>query len=392
MKISRSSATAWALIQGGNALSIVCGILIARGVSPYEFSRFATLSAALAIMTSFLNPLINELAHRVAATRAIHPIALIKRTAYSSAICIGIATTACLSIVRDPLDIFLVCIAVPLSLVGHSWVFAILSGLHRMIAYGWTLVASSLVRLGVLIPFLIAAPYLSGFAWSYFAGFIITLVLARTQLDTRLQRGTDDAWNTNWVLLVGFFLLALPFSLDQPLIQLLYPERAADYAAVMTYAKSVMLLASPALAIAYSSALQVGHRSPSTSRRLLPIVVVLFLAALFAFALWVIHPSLFPLLLGTQYLHAMPQIAIALPAMALYVVSHYLLQILLVSSRWWICILLVIPSALQIILFARISEPTLTHLMLVGLTVFTLQFVFACIASILHPPQPGQTV
>lgn len=391
MKISRSSATAWTLIQGGNALSIICGILIARIVSPYEFARFATLSAALAIMTSFLNPLINELAHRIATTRALHPQALIKRTTYSAVICMGIATAACLSIVKQPLEMFLVCIAIPLSLVCHSWVFAILSGLHRMVAYGWTLVVSSVVRLSVLIPFLVAAPYLAGFAWSYLAGFVITLLLARILVGPRLQRGGSDSWSTNWVLLVGFFLLALPFSLDQPLIQLLYPDRAADYAAVMTYGKSVMLLASPALAIAYSSALQVGHSDSSSNRRLLPILVVLLLAAVFAFALWVIHPWLFPLLLGTQYLHAMPHLAIAIPAMALYVVSHYLLQILLISSRWWICILLVIPSLLQIFLFARMSEPSLSHLIFVGLIVFAVQFVFACIASVLHPPQLGQT-
>jgi O-antigen/teichoic acid export membrane protein len=391
MKISRSSATAWALIQGGNALSIVCGILIARTVSPYEFARFATLSAALAIMTSFLNPLINELAHRVAATRAIHPNALIKRTAYSSAICMAIATTACLSIVRQPLEIFLVCIAIPLSLVGHSWIFAILSGLHRMIAYGWTLVASSVVRLGILIPFLITTPHLAGFAWSYLAGFVVTVLLARICLGPRLQHETTDGWSTNWVLLLGFFLLALPFSLDQPIIQLLFPDRAADYAAVMTYGKSVMLLASPALAIAYSSALQVGKSSPSSMRSLPPIVVVVLLATLFAFALWVIHPWLFPLLLGTQYLHAMSQLSIALPAMALYVVSHYLLQILLISSRWWICILLVIPSLLQILLFARLSEPTITQLMSVSLCVFAVQFVFACVASALHHPRTGHT-
>jgi hypothetical protein len=391
MQLSRNATAAWFLIQGANALSIACGILIAHSASPFEFARFATLSAALAIMTSFLNPLINELAHRIAGSRALQPAALLRRTAYSAVVCAGIAAATCKPIVSSPLEALLLCFALPLSLVGHSWVFAMLSGLHRMIAYGWTMLTGSVIRICVLIPFLLADPHLTGFAWSYLAGFITTLILARPLLRSHVGETPDTAWGTNWVLLVGFFLLALPFSLDQPLIQALFPEMAADYAAVMTYSKSVMLLASPALAIAYSSALQVDYGSASGARRLRLALTVAGLATTFAFVLWGIHPWLFPILLGPKYLHVMPMLVTTLPAIALYVVSYYLLQVLLITARWWICGLLLIPSLLQVILLATTKSPQLSQLVHISVAVFGIQFILACVVSTLHSPYQERT-
>ena len=71
---------AWALIQGSNALNIIAGIIVAHLVVPYDFGRFATLSAAITIMTAVLNPMINELAQKIAAHRIIERGALRSRT------------------------------------------------------------------------------------------------------------------------------------------------------------------------------------------------------------------------------------------------------------------------------------------------------------------------
>lgn len=376
------SAFAWGLIQGANALHIIAGILIAHIVSPSDFGRFATLSAALTIMLSILNPLINETAQRIASSRGVHLPSLTKRSIYSIITCVIIATLSCATIVEGGAQKLFAYAILPIAIVGHSWVIGALSGLHRMITSGATQIASATARIAILAPFLYYAPSFSGVLWSYAACFVITILLAWPLLGKHLNWRDSTPWNTNWVLIAGFFTLALPFSLDQTIIQALHPHLSGDYGALMTYAKSVMLIASPALTIAYSAAVQTSVTRKDTTTHIKIAALVALLATLLASALWLAHPYLFPLLLGPKYPHIMPHLSVALAAIAMHVISYYLVQLLLLTSPLWLCALLAIPALLQCYLLSALNNPAVSDLARTSLIVFTLQLALAGGASV----------
>ena len=335
-------------------------------------------------MLSILNPLINEIAQRVANSRGIHAASLLRRTVYAIVVAALVAILSSASIVETPLEAFIIYLALPLTIVGHSWVIGALSGLHRMTVQGATLVASASARIVILVPFLIYAPSLLGIAWSYVACFTLTTLLAWPLLGKHLKLSDQTPWTTNWGLITGFFLLALPFSLDQTLIQALHPALSGDYGALMTYAKSVMLVAAPALTIAYSSAVQHNSTKKGTRAHLIMATTVATLAFTLALALWLVHPYLFPLLLGPKYPTVMPHLGVALAAVALHVISYYLTQLLLLTSRFWLCMLLALPIILEVYFLTASEINSVADCAWIALYVFTLQFVLTCFASLLH--------
>jgi hypothetical protein len=345
--------------------------------SPYEFARFATLSAALAMMAAIINPLVNELAQRVSVYRGISTHSLRTRAASGVGMSVLIALCACAHIVDTPLEAFSIYVLLPILFVAHSGILGVLSGLHRMTASGCALLASSTIRLVILVPFLLWAPTLLGVSLAYVGSFITTIALARMLTSKHLQPTTAAEWNTNWALVAGFFLLTLPFSLDQPIIQALFTETAAEYAALMTYAKSVMLLATPALMIAYSSALQTHKEAANTSRSIRPIATVVGLASTLSFLLWIVSPWLFPLLLGPKYTHVIPWLGITLIAMTLHVISYFLIQQLLLTSSFLLSACLLLPSLVQALLLGTRTSPTLEDLAYVSVSVFALQLLIA---------------
>jgi O-antigen/teichoic acid export membrane protein len=377
---------AWSLSQGANALNVLAGICIAHIVSPYEFSRFATLSAAIAIMSAVLNPMINEIAQRVARDRIIEITALRSRTLFAIATCCGIGVIACASIVTTSLEAALVYVLIPILLVGQSWAVGFFYGLHRMVAVGSVLCVASILRLVILLGLMWTGFIFGGIALSYLVGFLLTVIASQYLLSSHIRASRSKDWTTNWKLLCGFFLLALPFSVDQPIIQAIFPESSADYAALMTYARSVMLLAGPALTIVYSTLIQ--HQSDqqllSKSPGLLSsLLIATILAGGLALTLWLCNPILFPLLLGSKYLHLTPYLATALAAMALCVVSYFLVQRLLLSCTWWLCAALALPVIVQGLLFALRSTPSIAQLTVVSVVTFSLQCAIAVGATYL---------
>jgi hypothetical protein len=374
---------AWGLSQSANALNVLAGICIAHIVSPYEFSRFATLSAAITIMSAVLNPMINEIAHRVARDRVIEIAALRSRTLFAIAASCLIGICACASIVTNTFEAALIYLLIPILLVGQSWATGFFYGLHRMVAVGYVLCAGGLVRIATLLGFLSVGVIFGGIACSYLVGFILTVILSKRLLASHVRTAPCEDWATNWKLLCGFFLLALPFSVDQPIIQAIFPESSADYAALMTYARSVMLLAGPALTIVYSKLIQHQSHQQITERRgLLPsLAIAAALAGGLALTLWLSHPFLFPLLLGTKYTHATHHLAPALAGMALCVISYFLVQRLLLSCTWWLCAALTLPPLVQVLLFASFAAPSVAQLTMVSVLTFFLQCSIAAAAT-----------
>jgi hypothetical protein len=379
---------AWSLSQGANALSVIAGIIVAHLASPYEFARFATLSASLAIMSAVLNPIINEIAQRIALHQTIELRALRSRTGLAVLACCIIALCACATIVTNPFEALSVYLLIPASLVGHSWATGIFFGLHRMVAAGAVLCASGFIRVITLLALIYLGATFIGVTVSYLAGFIITISASRFLLAENNRGESTAAWTTNWKLICGFLLLALPFSVDQPIVHALFPSISADYAALMTYCRSVMLLASPALTLVYSASLQreasQHHSGLPTPRS--PLALASALAVGLASILWLVHPLLFPMLLGRNYMHVTPYIALAILGMALYVISYFLIQQMLLSCRWGLCIALAIPPIIQAGLFnllPLVTTPSLALLTGISVVTFAVQCLLALAADYL---------
>jgi hypothetical protein len=384
---------AWSLSQGANVLNVIAGIIVAHLVSPYEFGRFATLSAAIAIMSAVVNPMINEIAQRVALRGAIETAALRSRTTFAVAICFLIGVCACASIITSAFEAFVVCALIPIFLVQHSWATGFFYGLHRMVAFGAVLCVGGVCRVATLLGLIYLGAIFSGISLCYLVSFLLTIVAARYLLAEHTRSTSGETWDTNWKLLCGFFLLALPFSVDQPIVQAILPDVSADYAALMTYSRSVMLLASPALTLVYSASLQARTHAEHTTPTILrsPLVIASVLAAALAFALWLAHPTLFPLLLGTKYSHVTPHLAPALLGMTLYVISYFLIQRMLLSCKWWLCGALTIPPIVQGSLLATQTSANISRLVVVSVVTFALQCTIALLATSIHQRGPSKT-
>ncbi len=359
---------AWTLIQGSNACNILVGILLARALAPNDFGRFATMTASLTIFTALLNPLINELAHTVASPSGVPRGALAKRTAWVSAGGIALSIATCAAITSTWLDNIVILLALPLSMVAWSWVNGVVIGRNEMMLLGRAQSLGALVRILIVCAVVAFAPSLVGVAIAYFVSFfVMALVAIPTARNIRCVH--DGAWNTNWSLVIGFFLLAAPFSLDQPLIQLWFPTMSGEYAAVMTYAKSIMLLASPALTIAYSSALQRPSSRMSFSAFLKLVVFVLGAAGFF----WLCRSILFPLLLGPQYVGLIPYLGHAIVAISCHVLAYALAQVQLAHRPGWLVVVLALPLAIQAVSLQALSTPSLSDLLAIAISVFALQ-------------------
>ncbi|MEY4699817.1 MAG: hypothetical protein RL326_4 [Pseudomonadota bacterium] len=359
---------AWTLIQGSNACNILVGILLARALVPDDFGRFATMTASLTIFTALLNPLINELAHVVSSPAGIPRAALTRRTVWVSLGGIVLAAATCASITNDWLDRVAILIALPLSMVAWSWMNGILIGRNEMLLLGRAQSMGALVRILIVCAVVALSPTLLGVAIAYVVSFVVMAFVVMPC--ARAIRWTNDgAWNTNWPLVIGFFVLAAPFSLDQPLIQRWFPAMSGEYAAVMTYAKSIMLLASPALTIAYSAALQRHEQHIPFSTFFKLVLCVAGAAGFF----WVGRPIFFPLLLGPQYVDLIPSLGYALVAISCHVIAYAVAQVSLAHRPSWFVGVLVLPLVTQTLSLRSLVSPSLTDLLGVSIAVFELQ-------------------
>lgn len=359
---------AWTLIQGSNACNILVGILLARALIPSDFGRFATMTASLAIFTALLNPLINEIAHIVSSPADIPRGALTRRTIWVSLGGIVLSIATCASITGNWIEQIAILLALPLSMVAWSWMNGILIGRNEMLLLGRAQSLGALLRILIVCAVVAFSPSLFGVAIAYVVSFaVMALVVIPSAREIRWT--ADGTWNTNWSLVIGFFLLAAPFSLDQTLIQLWFPSMSGEYAAVMTYAKSIMLLASPALTMAYSSALQRHDQSVSLSTFLKLSLFVVGAGGFF----WLCRPIFFPLLLGPQYVKLIPFIGYAVVAISCHVISYGVAQVRLARRPGLFVGFLGLPLLLQALSLWALSSPSLTDLIVITMAVFGCQ-------------------
>jgi O-antigen/teichoic acid export membrane protein len=368
--------SSWILIQCATALNIAAGIAIAHRLPPTEFGRFATMSAALMMMTSVLNPLSNELAHLVSAHHGIPAKALRSRSLLAAAICIGISIATCASITQSLQEGLLLFVILPVSMIAFTWICGALTGLHRMRTLGCAQTLGAALKLAIILVGFSLFPSFSLISWAYQAGFVVATAVGLSTLLPLTPAGAV-AWRTHWGILGGFFCLALPFSLDQPIIQARFPNSSGEYAAVMTYAKSLMLLLAPGLTIAYSSALQARHSAGLHLLSLRALILFALATTLAVVGLWAALPILFPLLLGQQYLHLIPSAPAALIAIGFHVVGYAVIQLAVLVSRWWISLILIVPALLQATWLSVLQTPSIDDLVRVNLWTFGAQLVVA---------------
>jgi len=226
----------------------------------------------------------------------------------------------------------------------------------------------ALLRLALVLVVAAVSPTLLVIAAAYVSSFLL-MALVATPAARGARLRDEEASQTNWRLVVGFFLLAAPFSLDQPLIQRWFPQTSGGYAAIMTYAKSIMLLASPGLTMAYGSTLQ---RRESH----VPLVILARLCA-FTVAIggffWLFRSLLFPLLLGPRYVDLIPFVGYTVVAIGCHVVAYAIAQIQLTSGSTWLIVALAIPPVIQALCLGALSAPSLSDLSAVALCVFAVQ-------------------
>lgn len=368
--------SSWILIQCATAMNIAAGIVIAHRLPPSEFGRFATMSAALMMMTSVLNPLSNELAHLISAQHGVSARALRSRSLFAAAICIAICAASCASITHSLQEALLLFAALPATIVGFTWICGALTGLHRMRALGTAQALGAATKLAVILACISIFPSFALISWAYQIGFVVAASIGIFALRPSTPTGATT-WKTHWGLLVGFFCLALPFSLDQPIIQARFPNSSGEYAAVMTYAKSLMLVLGPGLTIAYSSALQARHSVSLYVLSLRALILFALATAATGAALWVALPILFPLLLGHQYLHLIPSVPTALLAIGFHVIGFSVIQLAVLVCRWWISLILIIPALLQAGWLFALQNPSIDDLVRVNLWTFGVQLVIA---------------
>lgn len=358
----------WTLIQGSNACNVLVGVLLARALSPEDFGRFATMSACLAICTALLNPLINELAHSISQSSGLSCKALARRTAWVGIGGMLLSLGTCYAITTTPLERFMVLIALPLSVVSWSWMMGFLIGRDNMRLLGIAQGVGALLRLLIVLVVAAVSPTLLGIAAAYVSSFMLMAVVASPATRGELRSG-EGAWRTNWRLVVGFFLLAAPFSLDQPLIQLWFPLVSGSYAAIMTYAKSIMLLASPGLTVAYGSALlrRESRVSPIALTKLCAFVAVI--GGFF----WLFRSLLFPLLLGPLYVDLIPFVGYTVVAIGCHVIAYAIAQVQLARGSTGLMVALAIPPTFQALCLSALSAPSLSDLSALALGVFSVQ-------------------
>lgn len=366
----------WALIQGSNGCNILVGILLAHALSPSDFGRFATMAAFLALFAALLNPLINELAHCLSGFSGLSISALGKRSVLATLAGVLLSVATCFSMTDTWAERVVILIVLPFALVSWSWMTGVLIGRNNMALLARSQCVGALLRLLFVSTTLSLAPTLLNVALAYVISFF-TMTLCALPSTRGLRPSEESMWTTNWGLVFGFFLLAAPFSIDQPLIQLWFPEASGNYAAIMTYAKSIMILSSPALTIAYSSTLQ--HRetrlSPMTITKLSAVVICL--AGFF----WLLRSSLFPLLLGPQYVELQSQVGYALLAISFHVIVYAVAQVQLISGSPWLVAALALPPIAQTLYLKTLSTPSITTLCCLSLVVFTIQLVVVLTAT-----------
>lgn len=367
---------AWILIQLAAVLNISAGVLIAHKLAPEEFGKYSTVVAGITVMYSVLNPVINELSRLVAHHQFASRDLLKRITLGGICVCLGFATLVLISLKAQSLSEIAVVAVVTLLLVPSSWIQGVLTGKNRMTEHGMVQSLGALGRCVTLVFILMFSQSFSDALVSYACGFLLILLIGGSFIRTELH-DEEEKIQLDWTVIIGFLLLSLPFSFDQILVQRAYQVMSGEYAGVMTYAKSVMLVAAPILTLAYGNVLQ--KKDSGDFARILQrtAVGVLFFSALIAGALWLLGPVLFPILLGPKYVTLTSLLAIPLAAIGMHVVSYSIFQAMLLRARKWMLFALLMPVCLQLYLLVAGDVGEVERLVNISLPVFGLQLVLA---------------
>ena len=376
------NAKAWVLIQIASVFNVLVGVVAAHSLTNDQFGKFATVLASIAIIVSVLNPLINEISRVVSVYGFLSSKLINKLTSTCCIIAVGISAVCCLPMVENLAQSVILLILIPTFLVISSWFSGVLIGLNQFVEAGLLQIAGAFSRLGALLIGLIFLPNFITASFAYVIGFFVTICYG-IKLTWNNLKIDNELININYVVVVGFFLLALPFSLDQVLVQWLYPQISGEYAAIMTYSKIIMLASAPALTIAYGSAVQVDPKNFSFINFTKSTIKIAAVTFLLVGVFWLLAPWCFTLLLGTQYKSLIPNLYLGLVSIGLHVVSYMIFQTLVLHAKWWLIPVLGIIPAAQVLGILFFAQSDIDNLLYVSFFVFAAQLVLALIASFL---------
>ncbi len=375
------NAKAWVLIQIATVLNVLVGVIAAHGLSSLEFGKFATVLAAVAIIVSILNPLINEISRVVSMYGYLSLKFITKLSVICSVIGICVSLICCLPIVENINQSVAIFILIPVLLVISSWFSGVLIGLNKLTQAGLLQIAGAVPKLVVLsIGFVVAADFIVA-VWAYVVGFLATIYYG-FKLTRNNYQTNNKPIKISYVVVAGFFLLALPFSLDQVLVQSLYPQISGGYAAIMTYSKIIMLASAPVLTIAYGSAIQLNPGKLKIFNLIKSVFKIALVTLLMVVIFWFVAPWCFPILLGSQYQLLIPNLKFGLISIGFHVISYLIFQTLVLSAKWWIIPILAVVPIVQIFGIYLYGQNNIDNLLNVSLFVFLIQLTVAFMASV----------
>jgi hypothetical protein len=371
----------WIFLQFATLLNLLVVLIAARHLDKTNFGNFTTAVASLTLILSLLNPIANEYSRIVAKSKTV-PIKILIRLIFISLLFgIPIFILANRFSWIGNINLYLYSILICLSLSLSTFISSIFIGLNLINIHSIAQSVGALFKIQFIFLVAIFIYEFRYFVDSYFIGYITTIIISLFYIKNfKLDGNFKEKIFISKI--IGFFLLASIFSIDQILVQNYYPNFSGTYAGITTYTKSIFLVSASFLTISFSNGLQTTNRKNFI---ISTIIKFLCFSLLLASTICLLSPILMPLILGVSYKELTSLVFIPSVTIAIYIMSYSTLQLLI---SWFdkkntnlICISLFIPILLMYVGFKSFSINTINEIFLIVLFSFLLQFIIAIIFS-----------
>jgi O-antigen/teichoic acid export membrane protein len=356
-----------------------CFVLIAvRRLDKAQFGSFMSLLAVLTLATVSANTLQLQATKRVAAHLGsglkIYGWTVVRQTILlgGGALIIGLLVASSISewLRVTELEVLILYSAVG-GLVSSALANGFSSGLRWLKFQSCMNVAGTLAKLlAALILFTVGLGVSAGL-YSYLLGYLV--VVAGTAWGLSIwagpakagactEPGRDVAQGSLLFLVLAYFLVVIPFSCDQLLVQRVNPALSGDYAALATTGKLVFYAASPVLSVLYPYL--VSFRSdPVRMRRYFEAgtLLTLLLSVIVLALLWLGKDFIVVNLMSERYQNVTSEVARFGLSVVLFVLAYTLTLFFIVREKMLALAALTLTIAAQVVLF-RLRHGSLAEL------------------------------
>lgn len=359
-----------------NVLNYLFVLIIAHRLSEIEFGAFNTLIAAITLSAFIVMPL-SFYTTKVLSLAQIHERRSLWRILWWStvkyALIAGAFTLLFVPWLTNHLGISGIAIALTvLAIIGN-----VLTGL----ANGLTAACNALKLQGLMnavgtaikfIAMIVITQFtrdVAGAVLAYSAGFVFltwwTLSWYRSKGDNQSRdiNGAlrialpDTAKREILFLVVTYFLLFLPLSIDQILVQSLSRDNSGSYAALGMIGKISYYLLAPILIVLYNHLASCGDNESQQWRLFLPSFLGgCVLGALMVVSFAMLPESVVHLLLPSDYHPHAHFIPYLFGAFTLYALAISIVLFGMIRSDWWLVLPLTLTAVFQVILFSTRND------------------------------------